>query len=209
MRQLLALAVVDERDAPMNPRLIGKPVSAKPRSPMPPPSGWARGLRHAGDRGHAARGPDRAAGDRRAPLAALRGLADCVGHAARGVAILDEGNRMSEKSWASWRRCSTPGATSSRWWQHQNQGASDFRLVATMNDALHLRPARVHPLAPAAADPDRFSGREEELAILRENCLSATTNCWNTSTDFLQLAHGADERYTVRDGINVARYAMS
>ena len=27
-------------------------------------------------------------------------------------------------------------------------------------------------------------------------------------TDFLQLAHGADERYTVRDGINVARFAI-
>ena len=27
-------------------------------------------------------------------------------------------------------------------------------------------------------------------------------------TDFLQLAHAADERYTVRDGINVARFAI-
>ena len=26
-------------------------------------------------------------------------------------------------------------------------------------------------------------------------------------TDFLQRAHAADERYTVRDGINAARYA--
>jgi ATPase subunit of ABC transporter with duplicated ATPase domains len=26
-------------------------------------------------------------------------------------------------------------------------------------------------------------------------------------TDFLQQAHAADERYTVRDGINVARFA--
>ena len=27
-------------------------------------------------------------------------------------------------------------------------------------------------------------------------------------TDFLQQAHSADERYTVRDGINIARFAM-
>ena len=27
-------------------------------------------------------------------------------------------------------------------------------------------------------------------------------------TEFLQQAHAADERYTVRDGINVARFAM-
>jgi hypothetical protein len=26
--------------------------------------------------------------------------------------------------------------------------------------------------------------------------------------NFLQLAHAADERYTVRDGINIARYAL-
>ena len=27
-------------------------------------------------------------------------------------------------------------------------------------------------------------------------------------TDFLQVAHAADERFTVRDGINVARFAI-
>jgi MoxR-like ATPase len=27
-------------------------------------------------------------------------------------------------------------------------------------------------------------------------------------TDFLQAAHEADERYTVRDGINIARFAI-
>jgi hypothetical protein len=27
-------------------------------------------------------------------------------------------------------------------------------------------------------------------------------------TDFLQMAHAADERYTVRDGINIARFAI-
>ena len=27
-------------------------------------------------------------------------------------------------------------------------------------------------------------------------------------TDFLQQAHAADERYTARDGINIARYAL-
>jgi hypothetical protein len=27
-------------------------------------------------------------------------------------------------------------------------------------------------------------------------------------TDFLQQAHAADESYTVRDGINIARYAL-
>ena len=53
-----------------------------------------------------------------------------------------------------------------------------------------------------------FPEREEELAILRENLPFGDDELLEYVTDFLQLAHGADERYTVRDGINVARYAM-
>jgi len=30
----------------------------------------------------------------------------------------------------------------------------------------------------------------------------------NYVTEFLQQAHSADERYTVRDGINIARFVM-
>jgi MoxR-like ATPase len=34
------------------------------------------------------------------------------------------------------------------------------------------------------------------------------TTILNYVTDFLQRAHTADERYTARDGINIARFAM-
>ena len=46
------------------------------------------------------------------------------------------------------------------------------------------------------------------MAILKENLPFADDQILNYVTDFLQLAHAADERYTVRDGINIARYAL-
>ncbi len=46
------------------------------------------------------------------------------------------------------------------------------------------------------------------MQILRENLPFAEERILHYVTDFLQLAHAADERYTVRDGINVARFAI-
>ena len=82
-----------------------------------------------------------------------------------GIAILDEGNRMSEKSWASL----APLLDNRRYVESIVAGIKikahpHFRLVATMNDdASHLRTARVHPLAPAAADLHRFSGARRRV----------------------------------------------
>ena len=47
-----------------------------------------------------------------------------------------------------------------------------------------------------------------EFAILRENLPFGDDHILNYVTDFLQQAHAADERYTARDGINIARFAM-
>ena len=43
---------------------------------------------------------------------------------------------------------------------------------------------------------------------MRENLPFGDERILNYVTDFLQQAHSADERYTVRDGINIARFAM-
>jgi hypothetical protein len=51
-----------------------------------------------------------------------------------------------------------------------------------------------------------FPERDEELAILRENLPFSDDELLEYVTDFLQQAHAADERYTVRDGINIARF---
>jgi hypothetical protein len=53
-----------------------------------------------------------------------------------------------------------------------------------------------------------FPERDEELAILRENLPFADDKVLDYVTDFLQMAHSGDERYTVRDGINIGRYTI-
>jgi hypothetical protein len=53
-----------------------------------------------------------------------------------------------------------------------------------------------------------FPEREEELAILRENLPFSPDDVLQYVTDFLQQAHASDESYTVRDGVNIARYAL-
>jgi hypothetical protein len=53
-----------------------------------------------------------------------------------------------------------------------------------------------------------FPEREEEYLILKTNVPYSDEDVLRYVTDFLQEAHAADERYTVRDGINLARFAM-
>ncbi|MBW2025953.1 MAG: MoxR family ATPase, partial [Deltaproteobacteria bacterium] len=44
--------------------------------------------------------------------------------------------------------------------------------------------------------------------ILRKNLPFADEEILEYVVEFLQAAHEADERYSVRDGINIARYAL-
>jgi hypothetical protein len=53
-----------------------------------------------------------------------------------------------------------------------------------------------------------FPEREEELLILQENLPFANDRVLDYVVNFLQAAHAAEERYTVRDGINMARFAL-
>src|SRR5665213_2920399 len=99
-----------------------------------------------------------------------------------GIVILDEGNRMSEKSWASL----APLLDNRRYVESIVAGIKIkahplFRLVATMND-----------------DASTFDLPEYIHSRLQPQIL----------IDFPQQAHAADERYTARDGINIGRYAM-
>jgi len=127
-----------------------------------------------------------------------------------GVAVLDEGNRMSEKSWASLaplldnRRYVESIVAGIKIRAHEN-----FRLVATMNDDASTfdLPEYIHLRLQPQIVLD-FPERDEELMILRENLPFGEQEILEYVTDFLQLAHAADERYTVRDGINIARFAM-
>jgi MoxR-like ATPase len=212
MRQLLAAwMVLNERDAPMNPRLLGKPgvgkttmayaaarrlgrevyitqatVDTRPEDLLITPviEGTAR-LKYVAS-----------------PLvtAMIRG----------GVAILDEGNRMSEKSWASL----APLLDNRRYVESIVAGLKikahpDFRMVATMNDdsSTFDLPEYIHSRLQPQILID-FPERDEELAILRANLPFSPEDVLEYVTDFLQQAHSADESYTVRDGLNIARYAL-
>jgi MoxR-like ATPase len=127
-----------------------------------------------------------------------------------GVAILDEGNRMSEKSWASL----APLLDNRRYVESIVAGVKvkahrDFRMVATMNEdsSTFDLPEYIHSRLQPQILID-FPEREEELAILRENLPFSPDDVLQYVTDFLQQSHAADESYTVRDGVNIARFAL-
>jgi len=212
MRQLLAAwMVVTEQDLPMSPRLIGKPGVGKTT------------LAYA-----AARRMGRDVFIMQATLdtrpedllvtpviegaGRLRYVASPLVSAMiqGGIAILDEGNRMSEKSWASLaplldnRRYVESIVAGIKIRAHQN-----FRLVTTMNDdaSTFELPEYIHSRLQPQILID-FPERDEELQILKENLPFAEDRVLQYVTDFLEQAHAADERYSVRDGINIARYAI-
>ena len=84
-----------------------------------------------------------------------------------------------------------------------------FRLVATMNDDASTfdLPEYIHSRLQPQILLD-FPERHEEFAILKENLPFGDDHILNYVTDFLQNAHASDERFTARDGINIARFAM-
>jgi len=212
IRQLMAAwMVVDSKDVPMSPRLLGKPgvgkttlayavakdmgrevyilqatLDTRPEDLLVTPVIESGGkLRYVAS-----------------PLvtAMVRG----------GIAILDEGNRMSEKSWASL----APLLDSRRYVESIVAGIkikahTDFRLVATMNDdaSTFELPEYIHSRLQPQILID-FPERDEERQILKENLPFAEDQILDYVTEFLQAAHEADERYTVRDGINIARFGI-
>jgi len=127
-----------------------------------------------------------------------------------GVAVIDEGNRMSEKSWASL----APLMDNRRYVESIVAGIKikahpDFRLCTTMNDdaSTFELPEYIHSRLQPQIFID-FPEADEELEILKANLPFADEEILDYVVDFLQTSHEADERYSVRDGINIARYAL-
>lgn len=127
-----------------------------------------------------------------------------------GVAILDEGNRMSEKSWASL----APLLDVRRYVESIVAGVKihahkDFRMTATMNEdsSTFELPEYIHSRLQPQILVD-FPERDEERAILEENLPFAADEVLDYVVNFLQAAHLADESYSARDGINIARFAL-
>jgi MoxR-like ATPase len=212
MRQLLAAwLVVSEEDVPMNPRLLGKPGVGKTTL------AYAAARRLGRDvyilQGTLDTRPEdllvtpviEGAGKLRYVASPL-----VTAMITGGVAILDEGNRMSEKSWASL----APLLDARRYVESIVAGIkikahANFRLVTTMNDDASTfdLPEYIHSRLQPQIMID-FPERDEEYHILKENLPFAEEKVLEYVTEFLQHAHAADESYTVRDGINIGRFAI-
>lgn len=127
-----------------------------------------------------------------------------------GICILDEGNRMGEKSWASLaplldnRRYVESIAAGIKIKAHYN-----FRIGVTMNDDASTFdvPDYIQSRLQPQIEVD-FPTMEEELDILKANLPLAEERILKLTVKFLQNAHKNKEIYTSRDGVNIARYAI-
>ena len=127
-----------------------------------------------------------------------------------GVCVLDEGNRMNEKSWASL----APLLDHRRYVESVVAGVTiaahaDFRVCVTMNqdDSTYEVPdyilSRLQPTLTVG-----FPERDDELAILRYHLPFAKEELLAMTVDFLQAAHAHHLDFSPRDGIHVLRFAL-
>lgn len=212
LRQLLACwIVVDEKDLPLTPRLLGTPGIGKTALAMagaqvrkqelfiyqctsdtrPEDLLVTPVLAESGKIAYHA-----------SPLvtAMIRG----------GVCILDEGNRMNEKSWASL----APLLDHRRYVESIVAGITvkahrDFRCTVTMNqdESTYEIPdyilSRLQPTLTLG-----FPNKRDEMAILQYHLPFAQADMLAMTVEFLQQAHGLKLDFSPRDGINLLRFAM-
>ncbi len=126
-----------------------------------------------------------------------------------GICLLDEGNRMSEKSWASVAplldmRRSVFSIVAGV----EIKARPEFKICVTMNeDASTFEvPEYIHSRLQPAIHMD-YPTREEEYRILRGKLGGPPDELIKYVVDILQESHVSDEDLSIRDGLNIARYA--
>lgn len=208
---LAAWMVIGEEDIPLNPRLVGKPGVGKTTLAYHAGRTLARPV-YLFQATMDTRPEDLILTPVISDAGKIKYMASSIVSAMvkGGIAVIDEGNRMSEKSWASL----APLMDRRRYVESIVAGIKikahpDFRLCTTMNDdaSTFELPEYIHSRLQPRIFID-FPEREEELQILQSNLPFADKEILEYVVDFLQAAHDAGERYSARDGINIASYAL-
>jgi MoxR-like ATPase len=126
------------------------------------------------------------------------------------VCVLDEGNRMNEKSWASlaalldYRRYIESIVAGILVNAHDN-----FRCCVTMNEdasTYEVPDYILSRLQPTLAVG--YPARHDELAILRYHLPFAPAEMLALTVNFLQDAHQLNLDFSVRDGLHLLQYAL-
>jgi MoxR-like ATPase len=211
LQLLAAWARVDAGDLPLNPRLLGRPGVGK--TTLACAAARELGLPiYIMQATMDTRPEDLVVSPVLAPDGGIRYMASPLVSAVvgGGALILDEGNRMSEKSWASL----APLLDHRRYVESLVAGVRitahpDFRFVTTMNEdaSTYEVPEYIHSRLMPQIYVD-FPEEDEEREILTTQVPFAEEEVVDYVLSFLRVAHERDLRYTVRDGINLVRYAM-
>ena len=127
-----------------------------------------------------------------------------------GICILDEGNRMNEKSWASLaplldhRRYVESIIAGLRIQAHQ-----EFRACITMNhdeSTFEIPDYILSRLQPTLTL--NMPNADDEMAILKYHLPFAETELLEMTVNFLQRSHQLDLDFSPRDGLHILQYAM-
>lgn len=127
-----------------------------------------------------------------------------------GICVLDEGNRMNEKSWASL----APLLDHRRYVESIIAGITipahpDFRCCVTMNEdesTFEIPDYILSRLQPTLTLG--FPDREDELAILKYHLPFAEEQMLDLTVQFLQRSHELQLHFSPRDGIHVLQFAL-
>lgn len=127
-----------------------------------------------------------------------------------GVCILDEGNRMNEKSWASL----APLFDQRRYVESIVAGITipadpGFRAAVTMNQdesTFEIPDYILSRLQPTLSLG--FPNKQDELAILQYHLPFAEAEMLAMTVEFLQRSHELKLDFSPRDGLNILRFAL-
>ncbi len=212
LHQLLACwLVIDEKDSPLSPRIVGQPGVGKTTLAMAATQERKQELYI-----YQCTADTRPEDLLVSPVIAESGTITyqasplVTAMLTGNICLLDEGNRMNEKSWASLaslldhRRLVESVVAGIQIPAHQ-----DFRCCVTMNEdaSTYEVPdyilSRVQPTLKV-----EFPSKDHELAILQYHLPFAPSDLLELTVDFLQKAHQLDLSFSVRDGIHVVQYAL-